>query len=187
MAKYIGIPCTNYNGEKVISILRDVGINVGRYKGRIGDAGGYYILDTISKEITDCQTLGEYSHFREREASCVNADMRIFKLDLDSIKTVIQRSKAQSIIPFLLDAAAGESSGGFTWSETSEGHEYWRKLILDPEESETIIKSDKNEDRLQKKTVNLTRGERDTGRTVCYRQSKITVAVGHLSNQEISC
>ena len=187
MAKYIGIPCTNSNGEKVISILKNVGINTGRYKGKIGDAGGYYILDTVSKEIIDCQTLDEYNHFKERQVSCVDADMRVFDLDFTLIKEIISRSIEQSIIPFLYTVSAGRSGGGFNWSETAEGHGYWNNLILGGVKLETDNKSEKNENQLQNKTVNLTRGERDTGRSVCYRQGKITVAVGHLSNQTISC
>ena len=184
MSKYIGIHCTDKNGEKVISILKNNGIITTGFHGIIHD--GYYILHTDSKTIIDCIDSSQYKNF-VKEESCVDADMRVFNLDDTLIKEMISRSADKTIIPFLYKVSAGKTLGGFDWALTPEGHTYWSKLILNGAKLETDNKLDKNENRLQKKTINLTRGERDTGRTVCYRQSKITVTVGYLSHQEISC
>ena len=186
MAKYIAIHCTDKNATKVISILKNTGIVTSGYHGTIGYSG-HYILNTNSKVITDCLDDDRYKDFTRKEPSCIDADMRVFDLDLTLIKEMISRSIEKSIVPFLYTASAGESCGGFNWSETPEGHGYWNNLILGGGEFETNNKSEKNENQLQNKTINLTRGERDTGRSVCYRQSKTTVTVGHLSHQEISC
>ena len=184
MSRYIGIHCTEGNGKKVISILKDTGITTTGFHGTIHD--GYYILNADSKTIVDCIDSSQYKNFVGKE-SCIDADMRVFDLDLALIKEMISRSIDKSIIPFLYKVSAGSSSHGFDWADTPEGHTYWRKLILEGAKLETDNKLDEDENRLQKKTVNLTRGERDTGRTVCYRQSKIAVTVGHLSHQKISC
>ena len=185
MSKYIGIHCTYENGEKIISILKDTGIITTGYSGKLINSG-YYILDTGSKKIVDCLDSDRYGSFVRKE-SCVTADMRVFNLDFTLIKEIISRSIDKSIIPFLYKITASGAEGGFDWSDTPEGHMYWRKKIIEKTESETDNKSEQNENQLQNKTVNLTRGERNTGRAVCYRQSKTTVTVGYLSHQEISC
>lgn len=51
----------------------------------------------------------------------------------------------------------------------------------------TLKKLNENEIRFQKPKASFTGGHVPTGRTICGRQHKITVVIGHLSNQAISC
>ena len=53
------------------------------------------------------------------------------------IELMFQRQKEQgnpkNIEPFLDDIRVSRGSGGFTWSETIEGDEFWETILIDLE------------------------------------------------------
>jgi hypothetical protein len=100
-------------------------------------------------------------------------------LPLDIQIEIVKRSKSKSPIPFLKNIAASTSGGGFTWSDTPKGYEFWNSVLMDGDIDLFYkqFKSKENESRLQEQESPLRGGSGEIKCGLCCRKHKPRVEV----------
>ena len=109
------------------------------------------------------------------------------QLPLDIQIEIVNRSRCKSFIPFLNDVCLSESGGGFDWSNTPEGWEFWNK-VLNNGDTDLFYKQfnlKDNESRLQEQESPLRRGSREFTSGVRCRVNKARVTVSSPGYKEV--
>lgn len=100
---------------------------------------------------------------------------------------MIEKSIDRSPIPFILDLTAGDTDGGFTWSYTVEGTDFWSDVIENKNFSRfyNYFNIKKDESRLFEQESPLRRGSGDITSGVCCRKHKARVTIISPCYQEV--
>ena len=176
----------NDNAKKIVACLNyfTKGMGLLAMNGNANNNSYYYIdYDPPTYKITGygCADSPKNVDFY------MNTIPKFMTLPLDIQIEVVYRSESNSPIPFLRDIAISESGGGFLWSDTPEGNDFWRRIL---QEGDTDLfynhfKSKKHESRLQEQESPLRGGSGEIKCGLCCRKHKPRVEVKSVGYKEV--
>lgn len=176
----------NGNAKQIAEALNWYTEGRGLYKMN-GNAkeGSHYILDyddnsynILAYECED-EPSGVYRYFTNIPA------FMTFPREVQ--KKMIERSMKGSPIPFILEVSASNSNGGFSWTETPEGRDFWSSVINNRnfELFNNYFKTKEYESRLQEQESPLRGGSGEVKCGICCRKHKPRVTVKSVGYKEV--
>lgn len=149
--------------------------------------GEYYVVTYTRRYSTFCIENYQCGVTYPRDARVFDYIPTFMELPKVIRDKMIERSEYKSPIPFILDIYTGEDNGGFDWSRSPEGHEFW-KAILEDLKFDLFYKHfniNQDESRLSEQESPLRRGSSRDSSGIRCRVHKARVTIQPLGYQKV--
>ena len=168
--------------KKIVAFWNPYCMHINNY---IGNGRGYLITyNDTTYEITGYECRSPKSG---EDARIFEGITPFMEFPTEIKDEMIRRSTSKSPVAFVLCEHAGASNGGFDWSETSEGHDFWSEIIGD-HNFDLFYKhfnTKHYESRLSEQESPLRRGSGINTSGICCRKHKARVTVVSPGYKEI--
>lgn len=142
----------------------------------------YYIIyydDDFEYQGIDCKEIDGY--VVEEDYVLKYSDISFFRLPEKVQDDMVSRTSQKNCIGVILNLAADSFQGGFDWSKSPEGSNYWNRLYWITNK----LNKKENENRFQEQESSLIRRGGESAAGIRCEGNKFRITVKHLSHREI--